>query len=479
MTETSTTSDNRGIAHVVEIDQMTLQNHAGQNIDCRAIFTEFQVSTSIFEPGMYGSVLIYDAHALITRFPIIGEETLYLSYATPGNSAKQGQFRVWKISDEEPDEKGMSSSYRLHFCSPELIVNSQKVVAKSYRNTDSVYDIIKDIQTNYLGTTKASTPGTLTMKDPMKVLVVPMYRPLEAIDMLLRRAYSGDNTKSDWYLFFERADGWQIKMLDELVTNPINAKQLAAGVVTQQQLDTSPDPNVQRLETWYVYASDKYVDDTPNGKDIRRVVSLKINGRFDSIQKIRMGMLENEVVQFSIVNKAVTAQNYGEIANGQLYLGDTDQSIEYGPQTSSQGKKRTNTDQFIANYSTPASGLTGTQASQVFFRLKDPQEKDGVVKKSGWLYQAARTAFEQVAVTITVPGDTMVDAGDIVHLAVPKFESVLNQGENDDFLYGRYIVGSIRDSVLTPDKHVMTLDLWKDAYGIAIQNSQLQDENTQ
>lgn len=475
MTETSA-ADNRGIAHVVEIDKLILQNHAGQNVDLKRVFTEVSVSTSIFEPGIRGSVLIYDAHGLINRLPIVGQETLFLEYKTPGNLPKIGEFKVWKISDEQPDNKGLSSSYRLHFCSPSMLVNAKKVVAKSYTNTDDVGAIVRDIQTNYLEINKPMVAGTLPMKDPAKKLVIPMYRPFEAIDMLLRRAYSGDQTKSDYFLYFERADTWHLKMFDELVTNPINAKQVAAGVLTQQQLDTSPDGSLRKLETWYVYASDKYQLDSTEGRDIRRIIGLNLGGRFDTIQKIREGQFENEVVQYSIVEKSISSQNYKLLRNEQRYLGGIDPNTENGPR-GGHGKERTNTTEFISNYSTIESGYSGTQASQVFFRLKDPEEKDGVVKKSGWLYQAIRTALTQIQVTITVPGDTMVDIGDIVHLAIPKFESVLDRGENDDFLYGRYIVGALRDSILTPDKHVMTLDLWRDSFWKPISISKVADEN--
>lgn len=479
MTGASTTGlDNTGIAHVVDVDKLIIQNTYGQNVDARGLYTEFQLTTSIFEPGIRGSVLIYDAHALVTRFPIVGEETIYVSFKTPGNLAKTGEFKVWKVTDEQPDDKGSSSSYRLHFCSPELVDNAQKIVAKSYPATDDAYSIVEDIKKTYIPSKKPIVRGQSKMSDPAKKLVIPMYRPMDAIDMILRRAYSSDKNASDYYLFFERFDSWRLVMFDDLVTNPINARQVQAGVVTQEQLDTSPDASVQKLETWYVYASDKYTGDSVTGKDIRRVISMSIGGRFDTISKIRDGQFESEIVQYSIMDKALTSKNYKSLSDEVRYLGDADQSTENNDR-GGRGKERTNTSAFISNHSTVIHGYSGTQASKVFFRLKDPEEKTGVVKKSGGRYQAIRVALSQVQVSITVPGDTMVDVGDIVHLAVPKFESVLDKGENDEFLYGRYIIGAIKDSILTPGKHVMTLDLWKDAYGSHIIDSRLQENGTQ
>lgn len=477
MTESNTKTDNRGVAHVVEIDKMVLSNHVGQNVDLRAIFSEFTTTTSIFEPGIRGTVTVYDAHALINRHPIVGQETLHVSFKTPGNSPKESKFSVWKITDEEPDSKGTSSVYTLHFCSSTILQNAQQVVAKSFTNTDDAAAIIRAIAAEYMQMEKSFTTGSLPMKDPAKKLVIPMYRPLEAIDMILRRAYSGDDTKSDYYVFFERYDGWKLYMLDELVSNPINARQRAAGVVSQEQIDTSPDRSVQDLETWYEYASVKYQDDSVEGRDIRRVVGMTLGSRFDTIAKIRDGAFESEVVQYSIAEKSITSKKYSALTDEKRLLGGPPNDSVVNDRGGT-GRERTNTVDFLSDFSTPTTGFVGSQASRTFFRLKDPEEKDGVVKKSGLRYAATRTQLSQIQVSITVPGDTMVDVGDVVHLSLPKFESVLDKGERDDFLYGRYIIGAIRDNILPPDKHVMTLDLWRDSYASPVTISKVFNEDS-
>lgn len=470
-----TSVDTRGVAHAVEIEKMIIQNHAGQNVDVRAMFSEYTSVSSLFEPGIHGSVTIHDAHSLLTRHPIVGEETLHVSFKTPGNEPKTHQFAIWRVTDETPDDKGTASVYTLHFCAKAMLRNASKVIAKSYTDTDDAKSILRSIAAEGLsigGDGDTLEFGDLPMKDPAKKLVVPMYRPLEAIDMVLRRAYSGDESKSDYYLFFERYDGWRVYMFDELVSNPINARQRNAGIISQEDLDISPDASVRSLETWYEYASIKYQEDSNTARDIRRVITMTIHGRFDTLSKIRMGAFENEVVTYSIVEKALASKNYKALRDEVRLIGGPPNSDSVNDR-GGNGKERTNTTDFLGNYSTTETGFSGTQASRVFFRMKDPEEKDGVVKKSGWRYAAARTQLSQVQVTIVVPGDTMVDVGDVVHLSVPKFESVLERGEKDDFIYGRYVVGTIKDAIMSPDKHVMTLDLVRDAYASPITISEV------
>ena len=289
--------------------------------------------------------------------------------------------------------------------------------------------------------------------------------------MLMRRAYSGDATKSDWFLFFERWDKWVLRMYETLVDQPLNARR-------GEKADLFPaGPAI--TETWYVYQSDKYLKDSIRGRDIRRVVAMTIESRFDSLAKIREGGYESEVVQYSIKDKALTSNTFKYQTSGGhpiLAGGTSPSSNDSLITTLSNMKANTNTNQFMSNYANPLSGYAGAQASKVYFRLKDPEEKDGVVKKAGWIYRSAKVLTDQIRVTITVPGDTAVDAGDIVHFAIPRFDSISDEAAPDKFLYGKYIVGAIRDSILAPDKHACTLDLYRDGYMMEISASELYEE---
>lgn len=464
-----TSSETRGYAQVVDVEELTIVNHAGEEGDLRAVFVEIEVTNSIFEPGIQGSVLIYDALGLINRLPIVGEERLKLRYKTPENREKKGEFVIWRIGDEYPDEKGNSSTYRLYFCSPELLENARSFVSHSYTNTDDVMSIVEDIMGRYLGVTKEVRTRNPVIKDPAKVLVIPTYRPIDAIDMLRRRAYT-DEGGSDYFLFFERFDAWYFTTLDRLVQEPINNRE--TDTVDGEGSSSLPDLESWK-ENWWAYASDKYLGDSIEAKDIRRINVLRIQSRFDSIQKVAQGAYDNEVVQYSIIDKAVTSTTFNHESDGEVLMGGSADRFREEGAVGDESKQRPNTPAFIAQNGVTDSGFAGSQAPKVFFRLKDPEEKEGVVKKSGLAYQSTRVLLEQIRVSITVPGDTMVDVGDIIHLVIPRFDS-LGEAQPDKFLYGKYIVANLRDSILAPDKHAMSLDLHRDGYWQAIGNSELE-----
>jgi hypothetical protein len=455
-------SENSGFAHVVEVTELTLTNHHGEKIDIRAVCTDANIESSIFEPGINGSLVMYDAHSMITRFPIIGEEVLNITYTTPGNVSKKGEYSIWKITDETPDDKGTSSTYRLHFCSPEFLQNAKFTIGKSYTNTDHCYSIVQNIQTEFLKSKKKLVIGKTPMKDPSKTIVIPLYKPFEAIDMILRRAYSGNISDSSYYLYFERADSWQLKMLEELISDPINSRlniekssqELLKDVISGTLSDKLDDSAT-------VYASTRFQDDSFSAKDIRRIISLRLNSRFDSLTKIREGLYDNESVLYSVYDKTVKGKAFNRAVS---------------PNGIIDGTLQMNTQKFISDYDVPDSGFAGTQSPKTFYAMSEPDDKTDALRKIGGPYQSTRVAMSQVQISIVVPGDTAVDLGDVVNVIIPKFESVLDESEKDDFLQGKYLVCAVRDSILFPDKHVMTLDLYRDSYASPISNSVLLKE---
>lgn len=462
-----TQSGERGQTHDVEIGTLDLRATNGTVVSLKALFVDMNFSVSVFEHHIEGTITLFDGVGLINRLPIVGEEYLDVSFNTPGNAEKRGTFRVWRVTNEEAARDGNESTYTLHFCSPEVFANAHTWVRRSFRNTDDAASILGSILTQDLRAGK--TFNSAVMKDPAKCLVVPFLRPFDAIDMLLRRGYEGNRSKSDYFLFFERWDGYWLRMYDDLVAKPINRREQGQGTPNPSQPGSTPDTPVQNVETWYVYASDKYADNTgrgdnTEGRDIRRVLSLQIHRRFDSLAKISDGLYENETVYYSIVNKGLESRTFNHARDGMLFLGGAPDPFRAQGKVGSTGAERMNSDEFVGEFTTLGGRYAWESASRVFTRLRHEEEKEGVDKKAGGLYWSVRQALDQVRLTITVPGDTMVDAGDVVHLEVPRFDATTSTAQPDKFLSGKWLVASLTDSILATKHHTMTLDLVRDAF---------------
>ncbi len=462
-------TETRGIAHVVDVEKLDIVNHQDEVFDLRAVFTEIEITSSIFEPGIHGTITVYDAIGLINQVPIVGEERIRIRYRTPENRPKEGEFIVWRLTDEHPDEKGNSSVYRLHFCSPEMIWNARNTVSKSYPQTDEALSIVNDLMITYLRTRKELRTRDTVIKDPAKILVIPSYKPFEAIDMVRRRAYTEDGS-SNYFLFFERWDYWYFTTLDQLVAQPINNRSNDAV----EGGSALPNPEEWSKDYW-TYASDKFQLDSVNARDIRRINIMRIVSRFNSLEKVEEGAYDNEVVQYSIIDKEVTSKTFNFLQDFNVLMGGSKDTFATASPRGNYEKERPNTDRFLTDTGVVDLGYAGAQSPKAFFRLKDPEEKPDIVKKSGLAYQSIKVLLEQIRISITVPGDTMVDIGDIIHLVIPRFDS-LGKAEPDKFLYGKYIVANLRDSILVPDKHTMSVDLHRDGFWQKIGPSDLNRE---
>ena len=416
---TKSPSDDTGIAHNIEIKRITIFNHMNESVDLKEIFLEMNLYNSVFEPAIYGDIILVDSHSLLTRLPIIGEERIEIEFNTPGNDIKLFKGVVYTVKEIAPDAKGAKSSYVLNFCSEEILQNFAVHVAKSYKNTLNAEQIVEDILKTYLGSDKPLFIDPC--RDPQKILIIPYLRPYDAIDFLKNRVKSADEDTCDYFEFFERFDGIYFKNLPGIISSPLNKE-----------------------EHVYYYMSGKYVGQRDAGIDIRRIINLKINSKFDTINKINEGLFSNEAFEYSFDDKMIYSQ-----------------PKTYKDSRPFLGKERMNTTGYTDNFiQVIAKGLSGNMTT---FKERRTDQNFNFVKPAG-LYMMSRIALSQISLTITVPGDTTVDIGDVISLDIPEFDAHATEVQADQHLSGRYLICSIRNTFLTPDKHVMQMDLYKDGF---------------
>ena len=119
--------------------------------------------------GITGWLEMLDPYNLVRNGMILGQELLYLEFCTAG-AEKAGIEDQWKVSftkknplyiHKVQDLKALATgegesqsalTYRLHFCSPELIQNDRVRISRTLQGTYS--DMIKNILKNDLKTPK-------------------------------------------------------------------------------------------------------------------------------------------------------------------------------------------------------------------------------------------------------------------------------------------------------------------------------------
>jgi len=89
----------------IDLVSIGLLNYESQLISLSSLFVNFHVYEDIMTNTMSCSVQILDSLGILERFPIIGEELLYIEFRTPTFEEPEativGIFDITKISDRQ------------------------------------------------------------------------------------------------------------------------------------------------------------------------------------------------------------------------------------------------------------------------------------------------------------------------------------------------------------------------------------------
>ena len=149
--------------------------------------------------GLTGWIDMLDTYNLVRNSLIIGEELLYLKFETAGvdraglsewpvDFSKQPmQVHTVQNMKEADSTSGASIqsglTYRLHFCSPELLTNNRIRISRTLQGTYS--DMVKEILVKDLKTTKKIE---IQDTEDLKHIIVPNLRPFDAIGRIVSAA---------------------------------------------------------------------------------------------------------------------------------------------------------------------------------------------------------------------------------------------------------------------------------------------------
>ena len=181
--------------------------------------------------GVTGWLEMLDPYNLVRNGMILGQELLYLEFCTAG-ADKAGIEDQWKVSftkknplyiHKVQDLKSLAAgegdsqsalTYRLHFCSPELIQNDRVRVSRTLQGTYS--DMVKNILKNDLKTPKKfEKDKNFIETEDLKHVIVPNIHPFDAIRMMASSSQSTPSEKlfkgrlTDYY-FWETSRGYRL-----------------------------------------------------------------------------------------------------------------------------------------------------------------------------------------------------------------------------------------------------------------------------
>jgi len=184
-------------------------NDFAQSLDSPSSFVELNIFEDLFSNVLKGTFTFLDTQGLAERIPIVGDETLILSWLTPGGEGTQTDVASSNLTSQTASEEAVkqrfkiydcveigteerSKIYKLFFVSEEYLFSSKMKVSKGYKTTYS--NVVKDV----LGKMNKNVRKDIVKKSFIEEtatpqnLIIPNWEPLRAINFCASRSLSAD-----------------------------------------------------------------------------------------------------------------------------------------------------------------------------------------------------------------------------------------------------------------------------------------------
>lgn len=403
-----------------EIKSLELINSGGQTVDLRNIFLEMQIFQDIYASVMSGNILINDGNEVFKNFYLCGNEYLKVSIDKPGlNLPLERLFRIYKATDRHPSSDS-GQVYVLHFCSDEMLSSESLLVSKSYKAT-KIRNIVNDILVKEL---KVDPNRIANLEDTSGSfdLIVPGYRPFEAIQWVTARGY---DQKKFCYFFFENKSGFNLTSLQTLVQQ----KPYKTLRYELKNVDRDPANNKDSIDKFRIVNDFDMITSVSNGSFSSRLLSIDIFSQ--KFENIDYSLLQAEL-QGNLLNKYKPVNSF---KNSQ------DQTLFNSPYS------------FFRTY----LSINDTAS-----------ERSNDVKY--WMMPRAMhmTLLNHFRIQVVIPGDIVLKAGDVVEYEFPAFESADSSGKKlDEYRTGKYLVASINHK-FSGDTFESIVELVSDSFSEAL-----------
>jgi hypothetical protein len=402
----------------VQIKKLDIIASSGKRLSITAQLRSLTIYESVDKPFIQCDIVILDSVGLIEALPIVGEESIELSFQTQGvNIPTNLKFKVFQLGGISTGTQNKTQAYTLRCVSDERMMNNVNVVQKGYN--ESIENIVRDIVRNYLESNKNFFSETTK---GVQNLVIPYLPPMEAADFVRKRAVSTKYPTSN-FLFFENKNGFYFRTFESLVEE--NASQIGNKVFSY-----SPTINTTQF----------------TGKEFRNILAIHNSTRFDSNDKLQSGSIYNVVRSFDLITKSVSNTSFKYTENGSLFLG-TD---ENGRQTTSQ--------LFAEKY--------GSRTPEIYMVPKDSSKPETYIADTIGINLAYKNFLKQNRVSVMIYGDSALKVGDIITCNLPEIVGTTGRSGESKMVSGNYFITSLNHHITIEQKfiHRMNVEMIKGNY---------------
>lgn len=367
--------------------------------DITPFMDQFEIYEDIDSPTISAVMVVVDAFNLIDRLPILGGERIRIVFKTTSFENDRTQdFVIYRIGDRKFAQNfSKGQTYPLYLCTVDRYRDANMCVSIAYKNNWEEI-VVKNLKK--LATKKLiETDISLGIQN----FISPYWTPLKVCSHAAKRAFN-DN-KSPFY-FFETLQGYKFKALSTMY---------AATPVTK------------------LYIEPKNLEANQNNPDksLNTIVKYEYGEALDKLKNIASGALGLDYFVFDLntMNVAKESYSYENAFPEQMAHLEPNKLLDINP-----GEK--------AIVSTIMS--TNDQSHTARAAM-----------------QAARLLMYTFKVTVMIPGNSEIQAGDVVEMNIPA-KGGDGIGMNENVTSGKWFISSLKH-MIRKDSYYCVLTLCKDS----------------
>lgn len=272
----------------------SMRNDRRIAVEMRNLVPTLSLTESMLSDSIRGSMNVLDSSGLLEKYPIRGEENLYIEMEDALGNIRKYNFFVYRVDNVKISNNSDTLSYTLHFVSRQRFLADQKRVTASFNKPIS--GIAQEIFDRYCRDVSYSGPKSrdgftdinklLTVEETEGNvrLIIPRLTPMQAMKFVESRAYSS-RSPSCSFRFFESADSFYFVTDEFLVNKAVSEDKIFefsyasnlphdVGNILQQMSNFNSMTNIARVDTF---------DDMHSGAYKNKVVVLDIVNRVTNI----------------------------------------------------------------------------------------------------------------------------------------------------------------------------------------------------
>ena len=405
-------------------------NDQSNSVDLRLGIQSIDYYEDIFSPTITAKIVVtntgntVNGQSIYQGLPLRGGERVSMKIAgnTASNPGLNFSFYVSSISNVISGDQ--LETFVLNLCSREAITNETARVVKKYPTSSPISASAEDIIKSYLQTSKKSTVDPTSNKYGF---IGNMRKPFTVLTWLASKGVpDSKGDASAGYVFYETQDGYNFRALDKLITQEKSATYNSIEVVTP---------------------------DSPN-KDFE-ILSYITNRNQNMLEKLRLGAFASQRMFFN-----PNTFEFTDPAKGLFKLED------YAGKSKNLGSKIT-----LPKVSEGSNQTLGDIPTRMITGIIDigTLEKDVSVDENAdpFKYQSQalmryNVLFTQT-LTMTVPLNTNLKAGNIIECLFPKTTTSKNK-EYDQDQSGLYMIKELCHHFDTEGSYT-SMKLIRDTFG--------------